>query len=70
MAEKKLSKMTDEELAEYRDDLNEQKVGIKTLEREADEELLVRQTLKGIPANVKRIILEGRVEVSGDASAE
>ena len=65
---KKLKNMTDEELAEYRAGLNDKKLEIKEQERAADEEFAVREALRNVPDNVKKIILEGRVEASGDAA--
>jgi hypothetical protein len=67
---KKLENMTDEELVAYRNELNEKKLAIKVLEREADEQLEVRVALKGLPENVKRIILEGQIGVTGELATK
>lgn len=64
-----LRELSDQELADYRASLNQDKLRIKALERATEEEFQVREALKGVPDNVKRIILEGRVEASGVANA-
>lgn len=66
---KKLSNMTDEELAEYREGLATDKRAISDKQVSAELEFQVREALRGVPDNVKQIILDGRVEASGDSAA-
>lgn len=66
---KKLKNMTDEELAEYREGLANDKRAIADKQVIAEQEFQVREALRGVPASVKQIILDGRVEASGDAAA-
>ena len=65
---KKLRNMSDEELAEYREGLANDKRAIADKQIAAEEEFQVREALRGVSENVKTIILSGRVEASGDAS--